>query len=76
MRTTNSKPQYPISGGYVYECTADNWRVCRSDDWEIVCGNGDKDAQFVGYRLIDDCRCAVFVCSDQVIRAVTVASCR
>jgi hypothetical protein len=70
MRTTNSKPQYPTTSGYRYVCTADNWRVCTSDDWEIVCGNGDKDAQFVGYRLIDDCRCAVFVCSDQVIRAI------
>lgn len=69
-------PAYALPDGYVYELEQGaNWTSAPDDGWETVVRSPDGTEEHVGFRRIDDARCAVFLCSDGRYRAAMAHCC-
>lgn len=52
---------YQLKPGYAYMMRRKTgWQVAADDAWDTVMQSGNSRARFVGTRMIDDTRCAVF----------------
>lgn len=59
---------------YAYALEAGEWRSAADEMWDTESYGMLGTERYVGQRRIDGVRCAVFLCSDGLYRAVTVAN--